>query len=100
MRDQFSLRDEIEVTHKPTCGTMTLDEGDTVLFSLDTTFSGVELKITLTGTQTGTILEGYVTGSGEMPFEINTADEYSVVLENRGRGAVQFTIDYLIGGSK
>lgn len=101
LKSEGSLRGEIEITHKLTCGTMTLDEGDTVLFSLDTSFSGAELKITLTGTQTGTVLEGYVTGSGEMSlFEIETADEYSVVIENCGRSAVQFTIDYSIGGSK
>ena len=101
LKSEGSLRGEIEVTHKLTCGTMTLDEGDTVLFSLDTSFSGAELKITLTGAQTGTILEGYVTGSGEESlFETDTADEYSVVIENCGRSAVQFTIDYSIGGSK
>ena len=100
LKSEGSLRGEIEITHKLTCGTMNLDEGDTVLFSLDTSFSGAELKIILTGTQTCTVLEGYVTGSGEMSvFEIEKADEYSVVIENCGRSAVQFTIDYSIGGS-
>ena len=49
---------------------------------------------------TGTILEGSVTGSGDISFEIDTADEYTAVLENCSLHEVKFTIDYSVGGSK
>ena len=100
LKNEGSLRGELEVAHKLPIGKRGLSEGETVLFHIETKSDGAELKITLTGAQTGIVLEGSVTGSGDISFEIETADEYTVVLENRGRSAVQFTIDYSIGGSK
>ena len=100
MKNEGSLRGEIETTHKLSIGKMELSEGDTVLFHIETKSADAELKITLTGTGTDTILEGSVTGSGDISFEIDTADEYTVTLENCSLRGVQFTIDYLIGGSK
>ena len=100
LKDEGSLRGELEAAHKLPIGKRDLSEGDTVLFHIETKSDEAELKITLTGAGTGTVLEGSVTEASELSFEIDIADEYSVVLENRGRGAVQFTIDYSIGGSK
>ena len=100
LKNEGSLRGEIEVTHKLPVGNMELSEGDTVLFHIETKSADSELKITLIGAGTGTILEGSVTGTGDISFEIDTADEYSVVLENCFLRGVQFTIDYSIGGSK
>ena len=100
LKNEGSLHGEIEVTHKLSLGKSELSEGDTVLFHVETKSADSELKITLTGTGTGTILEGSVTGSGDISFEINTADEYTVTLENCSLRGLQFTIDYLIGGSK
>ena len=100
LKNEGSLRGEIEVTHKLSLGKMEPSEGETVLFHIETKSAVAELKITLTGAETGTVLEGSVTGSGDIFFEINTADEYTVVLENCSLRGVQFTIDYSIGGSK
>ena len=100
LKNEGSLRGEIEVTHKLPVGNMELSEGDTVLFHIETKSADSELKITLTGVQTGTTLEGSVTGTGDISFEIKTADEYTVTLENCSLRGVQFTIDYSIGGSK
>ena len=100
LKSEGSLRGEIEVTHKLSLGKMALSEGETVLFHIETKSAGAELKITFTGSKTGITLEGSVTESGDISFEINTADEYTVVLENCSLHGVQFTIDYSIGGSK
>ena len=99
LKNEGSLRGEIEVTHKLSLGKMELSEGETVLFHIETKSAGTELKITLTGAETGTVLEGSVTGSGDISFEIDTADEYTVVLENCSLRGVPFNIDYSIGGS-
>lgn len=100
LKNGDSLRGEIEVTHKLPLGKMNLSEGDTVVFHVEAKFADTELKITLTSGGTGTILEGSVTGSGDISFEIDTADEYTAVLENCSFRGVQFTIDYSVGGSK
>lgn len=100
LKNEGSFRGEIEVTHKLPCGKMNLAEGNTVLFRVDTKLDDAELKIIFTGTETGTTLECSVTGSGDISFEIDTADEYTVVLENCSLCGVQFTINYSIGGSK
>ena len=100
LKNEDSLRGEIEVTHKLPLGKMNLFEGDTVVFHIEAKSADADLKITLTGTGTGTILEGSVTGSGDISFEIDTADEYTAVLENCSLHEVKFTIDYSVGGSK
>ena len=100
LKNAGSLHGEIEVTHKLSLGKTELSEGETVLFHIEIKSADSELKITLTGSETGTTLEGSVTGTGDISFEINTADEYTVVLENCSLRGVQFTIDYSIGGSK
>ena len=100
LKNEGSLRGEIEVTHKLSLGKTELSEGETVLFHIEIKSAGAELKVTLTGAETGTTLEGSVTGSGDISFEIDTADEYTVVLENCSLRGVQYTIDYSIGGSK
>ena len=99
LKSEGSLRGEIEVTHKLSLGKSELSEGNTVIFHIETKSAGTELKITLTGAETGTVLEGSVTGSGDISFEIDTADEYTVVLENCSLRGVPFNIDYSIGGS-
>lgn len=99
LKNEGSLRGEIEVTHKLPIGKRGFSEGDTVVFHVEAKSAGAELKITLTGTGTGTILEGSVTGSGDISFEIDTADEYTAVLENCSLRGVQFTINYSVGGS-
>lgn len=99
LKKEGSLRGEIEVSHKLPCGKVNLSEGNTVLFRIETKSDGAELKITLTGAETGTVLEGSGTGSGNISFEIDIADEYTVVLENCSLSGVKFTIDYSIGGS-
>ena len=100
LKNEDSLRGEIEVTHKLPIGKTNLFEGDTVVFHIEAKSADADLKITLTGTGTGTILEGSVTGSGDISFEIDTADEYTAVLENCSLHEVKFTIDYSVGGSK
>ena len=100
LKNEDSLRGEIEVTHKLPLGKMNLSKGDTVVFHIEAKSADADLKITLTGTGTGTILEGSVTGSGDISFEIDTADEYTAVLENCSLHEVKFTIDYSVGGSK
>ena len=100
LKNEDSLRGEIEVTHKLPIGKANLFEGDTVVFHIEAKSADADLKITLTGTGTGTILEGSVTGSGDISFEIDTADEYTAVLENCSLHEVKFTIDYSVGGSK
>lgn len=99
LKKEGSLHGEIEISHKLPCGKVNLSEGNTVLFRIETKSDGAELKITLTGAETGTALEGSVTGSGELSFEIDIADEYAVTLENCSLRGVKFTIDYSIGGS-
>ena len=64
LKNEDSLRGEIEVTHKLPIGKTNLFEGDTVVFHIEAKSADADLKITLTGTGTGTILEGSVTGSG------------------------------------
>ena len=100
LKNEDSLRGEIEVTHKLPIGKTNLFEGDTVVFHVEAKSADADLKITLTGTGTGTILDGSVTGSGDISFEIDTADEYTAVLENCSLHEVKFTIDYSVGGSK
>lgn len=100
LKNEGSLRGEIEVTHKLSLGKRALSEGETILFRVEAKSADAELKITLTGAGTGTTLEGSVTGSGDISFEINTADEYTAVLKNCSLRGVQFTIDYSVGGSK
>jgi len=100
LKNEDSLRGEIEVTHKLPIGKTNLFEGDTVVFHIEAKSADADLKITLTGTGTGTILEGSVTGSGDISFEIDTADEYTAVLENCSLHEVKLTIDYSVGGSK
>ena len=100
LKEEGSLHGEIEVTHKLPVGEIDLSEGKTVLFHIETKSAAAELKITLTGSETGTILEGSVIGTGDISLEIDTSDEYTVVLENCSIYGVQFTIDYSIGGSK
>ena len=100
LKSEGSLRGEIEVTHKLSLGKSEFSEGETLLFHIETKSADSELKITLTGSETGTTLEGSVAGIGDISFEINTADEYTVTLENCSLRGLQFTIDYLIGGSK
>lgn len=100
LKNEDSLRGEIEVTHKLPIGKTNLFEGDTVVFHIEAKSADADLKITLTGTGTGTILDGSVTGSGDISFEIDTADEYTAVLENCSLHEVKFTIDYSVGGSK
>lgn len=100
LKNEDSLRGGIEVTHKLPIGKTNLFEGDTVVFHIEAKSADADLKITLTGTGTGTILEGSVTGSGDISFEIDTADEYTAVLENCSLHEVKFTIDYSVGGSK
>ena len=100
LKNEGSMRGEIEVTHKLSVGNKELLEGETVLFNIKTKSADSELKITLIGAGTGTVLEGSVTGAGDISFGIDTADEYTVTLENWSLRAVQFTIDYSIGGSK
>ncbi len=100
LKKEGSLRGEIEVIHKLTCGKMTLSEGDTALFHLETPSDSAELKITLIGVETGKTLEASVTGAGDVSFEVNKADEYIVLLENCSLSGVKFTIDYSFGGSK
>ena len=95
-----SLRGEIEVTHKLPVGTMELSCGDTTLFHIETKSADAELKIALTHTRTGATWSDSVKGSGDISFEIDTAGEYAVVLENCSLCGVRFTIDYSIGGSK
>ena len=79
---------------------MNLSKGDTVVFHVEAKFADAELKITLTSAGTGTILEDSVTGSGDISFEIDTADEYTAALENCSLRGVRFTIEYSVGGSK
>lgn len=100
LKNGDSLRGEIEVTHKLPLGKMNLSKGDTVVFHVEAKFADTELKITLTSGGTGTILEGSVTGSGDISFEIDTADKYTAVLENCSLRGVRFTIEYSVGGSK
>ena len=100
MKNEGSLRGEIEVTHKLFLGKTELSEGETLLFHIETKSADSELKIILTGAETGKTLEGSVKGTGDISFEINMADEYTIVLENCSLHGVQFTIDYSIGGSK
>ena len=100
LKSEGSLRGEIEVTHKLSLGKSEFSEGETLLFHIETKSADSELKITLTGSETGTTLEGSVAGIGDISFEINTADEYTVVIENCSLRGVQFTINYSIGGSK
>lgn len=100
LKEEGSLHGEIEVTHELPVGEIELSEGKTILFHIETKSAAAELKITLTGSETGTILEGSVIGTGDISLEIDTSDEYTVVLENCSVYGVQFTIDYSIGGSK
>ena len=100
LKEEGSLHGEIEVTHKLPVGEIELSEEKTILFHIETKSAEAELKITLTGSETGTILEGSVIGTGDISLEIDTSDEYTVVLENCSIHGVQFTIDYSIGGSK
>lgn len=79
---------------------MNLSKGDTVVFHVEAKFADAELKITLIGAGAGTMLEGSVTGSGDISFEIDTADKYTAVLENCSLRGVRFTIEYSVGGSK
>lgn len=99
LKNEGSLRGEIEVTHKLPIGKTKLSEGDTVVFHIEVKSADADLKITLTGARTGTILKGSVTGTGDISFEIDTADEYTAVLENCSLREVKFTIDYSVGGS-
>lgn len=94
-----SLHGEIEVAHKLPCGKMILAEGDIALFHLDPATGDAELKIILTGTETGMTLEDSVTGSGDISFKIDISDEYAMILENCYLRGTKFTIDYSIGGS-
>ncbi len=95
-----SLRGEIEVTHKLSVGMTELSYGETALFHIETKSADAELKITLTCTRTGAAWSDSVKGSGDISFEIDTAGEYAVMLENCSLRGVRFTIDYSIGGSK
>lgn len=99
LKTEGSLHGEIEVAHKLPCGKMALSEGDTAFFHFEITSDDAELKITLIGTETGMALVDSVIGSGNISFEINIADEYTVVLENCSLCGVKFTVDYSIGGS-
>lgn len=99
LKSEGRLRGEIEVNHKLPCGKGTFATDSTILFSISTGSDESELKIILTGTKTGTLLEGSITGSGDISFEIDTADEYTAVLENCSLRGVKFSIDYFVGGS-
>ena len=99
LKSEGSRRGEIEVTHKLSIGKAELSKGDILLFHIETKSAEAELKITLIGAKTGITLEERITGSGDISFKIDIADEYIVILENCSPRGVQFTIDYSIGGS-